>query len=146
MNIKRIGSHTLPLPVRSKARDFGYDLRAAVAVTLEPGKRVTIPTGFAYEFLNDQGAQIWPRSGLAEQYGIDTLAGLVDGGYQGEAKVILINHGDETVSFLAGDRIAQLVIITRVSPSFYSAEMVEVEAFTTDSDRGVAGFGHTGVA
>ncbi|RUT30877.1 dUTP diphosphatase [Pseudomonas sp. PAMC 29040] len=146
MNIKRIGSHTLPLPVRAKARDFGYDLRAAVAVTLEPGKRVTIPTGFAYEFLNDQGAQIWPRSGLAEQYGIDTLAGLVDGGYQGEAKVILINHGDETVSFLAGDRIAQLVIITRVSPSFYSAEMVEVEAFTTDSDRGVAGLGHTGMA
>lgn len=146
MNIKRIGSHTLPLPERSMARDFGYDLRAAVAVTLEPGKRATIPTGFAYEFLNEQGAQIWPRSGLAEKHGIDTLAGLVDGGYQGEAKVILINHGDEPVSFLAGDRIAQLVIITRVSPSFYSDEMVEVEVFTTNSDRGCAGFGHTGEA
>jgi len=146
MNIKRIGSHSLPIPERTKARDFGYDLRTTIPVTLEPGKRVTIPTGFAYEFLAEQGAQVWPRSGLAEKHGIDTMAGLIDGGYQGEAKVILINHGDEAVSFVAGDRIAQLVIITRVSPSFYSSEMVEVEAFTTDSDRGVAGFGHSGLA
>lgn len=146
MNIKRIGTHSLPIPERAKARDFGYDLRTVQAVTLAPRQRATIPTGFAYEFLADQGAQVWPRSGLAEKYGIDTLAGLVDGGYQGEAKVLLINHGDETVSFEAGDRIAQLVIVTRVSPSFFSTELVEVEEFTTASDRGAAGFGHTGTA
>ena len=146
MNIKRIGSHALPIPERSKARDFGYDLRTTQAITLAPGKRATIPTGFAYEFLPDQGDQVWPRSGLADKYGIDTLAGLVDGGYQGEAKVILINHGDEAVTFEAGDRIAQLVIVTRVSPSFFGAELVEVESFTTASDRGSAGFGHTGTA
>ncbi len=99
MNVKRIGSHTLPLPERAKARDFGYDLRTTQAVTLQPRQRATIPTGFAYDFLPDQGAQVWPRSGLAEKHGIDTLAGLVDGGYQGEAKVILINHGDEAVTF-----------------------------------------------
>lgn len=146
MNIKRIGTHNLPVPERSKARDFGYDLRTTQPLTLAPGKRATIPTGFAYDFLADQGAQIWPRSGLAEKHGIDTLAGLVDGGYQGEAKVILINHGDEPVTFEAGDRIAQLVIVTRVLPSFFGTELVEVEEFTTASDRGVGGFGSTGTA
>ena len=144
MNIKRIGSHSLPIPERAKSRDLGYDLRTTQAVTLAPRQRMTIPTGFAYDFLPDQGAQVWPRSGLAENHGIDTLAGLVDGGYQGEAKVILINHGDEAVSFEYGDRIAQLVIVTRVAPTFYGGEMVEVEEFTTASDRGAAGFGHTG--
>lgn len=146
MNIKRIGSHSLPIPERAKARDFGYDLRTTQAVTLAPGQRMKIPTGFAYDFLPDQGAQVWPRSGLADKHGIDTLAGLVDGGYQGEAMVILINHGDEPVTFEAGDRIAQLVIVTRVSPSFFGTELVEVEEFTTASDRGAAGFGHTGTA
>lgn len=60
MNIKRIGSHSLPLPARAMSRDFGYDLRTVHPVTLAPGKRATIPTGFAYEFLHDQGAQVWP--------------------------------------------------------------------------------------
>jgi dUTP pyrophosphatase len=145
MNIKRIGKHSLPLPERTKARDFGYDLRTTQSVMLEPGKRVTLPTGFAYEFLADQGAQIWPRSGLADQYGIDVLAGLVDGGYQGEVKVILINHGPERLEIKAGDRIAQMVIVTRVSPSFFGTELVEVAEFNTASDRGAGGFGHTGL-
>jgi len=146
MKVRRIGTHDLPLPERAKARDFGYDLRTTAAFTIHPGQRLTVPTGFAYDFLVDQGAMIWPRSGLADQHGIDTLAGLVDGGYQGEAKAILINHGHEPVSFEAGDRIAQMVIITRVSPAFFSTEMEEVEEFTTASDRGVGGFGHTGAA
>lgn len=146
MKVKRIGTHDLPLPARSKARDFGYDLRTTKAFTIHPRQRMSVPTGFAYDFLPDQGAMIWPRSGLAEQHGIDTLAGLVDGGYQGEAKAILINHGHEPVSFEAGDRIAQLVIVTRVSPAFYGNEIEEVEEFTTASDRGTAGFGSTGAA
>jgi dUTP pyrophosphatase len=146
MKAKRIGTHDLPLPERAKARDFGYDLRTAHMVYLPPGKRTTIHTGFAYEFLADQGAQIWPRSGLAEKHGIDVLAGLVDGGYQGEVKVILVNHGDEPVTFEAGDRIAQMVIVTRVMPTFFGTELVEVEEFTTASDRGAGGFGHTGAA
>lgn len=146
MKVKRIGTHNLPLPERAKARDFGYDLRAAHGMTINPGGRLTIPTGFAYEFLADQGAQIWPRSGLADKYGIDVLAGLVDGGYQGEVKVILVNHGDEPVMFEAGDRIAQMVIVTRVMPTFFGTELVEVEEFTTASDRGIGGFGHTGAA
>lgn len=146
MKVKRIGTHDLPLPARAKARDFGYDLRTTKAFTIHPRQRLTVPTGFAYDFLADQGATVWPRSGLAEQHGIDTLAGLVDGGYQGEAKAILINHGDEAVTFEAGDRIAQLVIITRVSPAFFGTELEEVEEFTTASDRGAGGFGHTGAA
>lgn len=146
MKVKRIGTHDLPLPARAKARDFGYDLRTTKAFTIHPRQRLTVPTGFAYDFLADQGATVWPRSGLAEQHGIDTLAGLVDGGYQGEAKAILINHGDEAVTFEAGDRIAQLVIITRVSPAFFGNELEEVEEFTTASDRGAGGFGSTGAA
>lgn len=146
MKVQRIGLHDLPLPERAKARDFGYDLRTTQTVTLEPGKRATIPTGWAYEFLPDQGATIWPRSGLADKHGIDVLAGLIDGGYQGEVKVILVNHGDEAVTFVAGDRIAQMVIVTRVMPTFFGTELVEVEEFTTASDRGIGGFGHTGAA
>ena len=146
MKIKRIGVHALPLPERTKERDFGYDLRAVEGFTLEPGKRRSVATGFAFDFVSRQGAQIWPRSGLADKYGIDVLAGLVDGGYQGEVKAILINHGDEPVTFEAGDRIAQLVIITRLSPSNYGPELVEVEDFNTASDRGAGGFGSTGSA
>lgn len=146
MKVKRIGSHDLPLPVREKARDFGYDLRTVYDVTIPPGKRAVVHTGFAYEFLPDQGATIWPRSGLADKHGLDVLAGLIDGGYQGEVKVILINHGEKAVEFVAGDRVAQMVVVVRVSPSFYSDELVEVKDFDTASDRGAAGFGHTGIA
>jgi len=145
MNILRMGDHAFPKPERAKAQDLGYDLRTTLAKVLEPGERFMFPTGFAYEFLPGQGAEVWPRSGLALKYGIDVLAGLIDGGYQGEAMVILINHGKEPVTFEVGDRIAQLKLVERVNPSDYGAELVEVESFITSSDRLASGFGSTGV-
>lgn len=146
MNVIRMGEHDLPLPERAKAHDLGYDLRTTVAKTLAPGERFMFPTGFAFQFLPAQGGLLWPRSGLANKHGIAVMGGVVDGGYQGEVMAILINHGSEPVTFAVGDRIAQMLLVTRVSPSDYGPEMCEVDSFTVASDRGAAGFGSSGLA
>lgn len=140
----RIGRHDLPLPKREKAQDLGFDLRTLVGHTLQPGERFLFPTGFAYQFLPGVGAIIKPRSGLAYKHGIDVMAGVIDGGYQDEVKVLLINHGDRPVQIEEGSRIAQMLIVSRVNVADYGPELVEVQAFTVASDRGTDGFGSTG--
>jgi dUTP pyrophosphatase len=86
--------------------------------------------------------RIAPRSGLAVKHGLDTLAGVVDPDYRGEIKVVLINT-DMRVPFVIkpGYRIAQLIL-----EKYEVADVVEVAEATTDTDRGDAGFGSTGVA
>ncbi|MCK2122150.1 dUTP diphosphatase [Pseudomonas sp. PNPG3] len=145
MNIMRIGSHNLPHPKRAKAKDLGFDLRTTVGHTLEPGARFPFPTGFAFDFPAAHGAIIKPRSGLALDHGIDVMAGVIDGGYQGEVQVLLINLGREPVRISTGDRIAQMLMVKRANVADFGAELVEVDAFTTGTDRGDSGFGSTGI-
>ena len=85
-------------------------------------------------------ARIAPRSGLAVKWGIDVMAGVVDSGYQGEVKVCLINHSEESYFIGKGDRIAQL-ILTIIMPT---SEVVVFEEFEEGSGRGSKGFGSTG--
>ena len=125
----------LPLPAYAKPGDAGLDLRASEAVTLEPGDiivAVAIPEGHA--------GFVLPRSGLAMHKAVTVLnaPGLIDSGYRGELKVLLINHGTGAVGIERGERIAQLVIqpVARV-------RLVEVERLP-DSARGEGGFGSTG--
>jgi dUTP pyrophosphatase len=130
----------LPLPAYAKPGDAGLDLRASEAVTLEPGVRRLVPTGVAVAIPDGHAGFVLPRSGLAMQKGVTVLnaPGLIDSGYRGELKVLLINHGGEVVSIDRGERIAQLVI-----QPVAQARLVEVEGLP-ESARGAAGFGSTG--
>ena len=130
----------LPLPAYAKPGDAGLDLRASEAVTLEPGERRLVPTGLAVAIPEGYAGFVLPRSGLAMQKGVTVLnaPGLIDSGYRGELKVLLINHGAEAVGIERGERIAQLV----VQPVAH-ARLVEGEPLP-DSARGEGGFGSTG--
>jgi len=128
------------MPARAREDDAGLDLYAAQAVTIEPGSRVLVPTGIALAIPPGYAGFVLPRSGLALRHGITALntPGLIDAGYRGEVKVLLINHDRAAATIARGDRIAQLVI-QRVEP----AELVEVDELPP-SDRGGGGFGSTG--
>jgi len=144
VEIKRLsGNEDLPLPVRMSKGASGYDVHAAVTepVTIAPGERRLIPTGFALSMPNGLEAQIRPRSGLAFKHGITTLntPGTVDADYRGEVKVLLFNAGQEDFTVNRGERIAQMVF--QVVPDIELAEVEELD----QTERGAGGFGHTGV-
>jgi dUTP pyrophosphatase len=130
----------LPRPAYAKPGDAGLDLRASEAVTLEPGDRRLVPTGLAVAIPEGHAGFVLPRSGLAMHKAVTVLnaPGLIDSGYRGELKVLLINHGTGSVSIERGERIAQLVI----QPVAH-VRLVEVERLP-DSARGEGGFGSTG--
>lgn len=130
----------LSLPAYAKPGDAGLDLRASEAVTLEPGERRLVPTGLAVAIPEGHAGFVLPRSGLAMHKGVTVLnaPGLIDSGYRGELKVLLINHGAEAVGIQRGERIAQLVV-----QPVARARLVEGE-WLPDSARGEGGFGSTG--
>lgn len=140
--MKLAGNEDLPLPQKMSEAASGYDLHAAVPepVTLAPGERALIPTGFAMAMPIQLEAQIRPRSGLAYKYGITTLnsPGTIDADYRGEVKVLLINHGQEPFVIQRGERIAQMVF--QLVPSVQMKTVTELD----ETVRGIGGFGHTG--
>jgi dUTP pyrophosphatase len=139
--VKRLDP-TIPLPRYAKPDDAGLDLHAAEPTVLKPGERALVPTGLAVAIPKGFAGLVMPRSGLALRHGVTVLnaPGVIDAGYRGELKVLLINHDRTTTATLArGERIAQLVL-TPVS----TAELAEVETLP-DSERGDGGFGSTGV-
>lgn len=135
----------IDLPAYETAGAAGMDLRAALPadapLTLAPGRRALVPTGFIMEVPEGYEAQIRPRSGLAFKNGITCLntPGTVDSDYRGEVKVLLVNLGEADFVIERGMRIAQMVIapVTQVAV----AEVTE----TSDTARGAGGFGSTGV-
>jgi dUTP pyrophosphatase len=144
VEIKRMpGNEDVPLPLKMSAGASGYDVYAAVGepVTIPPGERRLIPTGFALAMPNGLEAQIRPRSGLAYKHGITPLntPGTVDADYRGEVKVLLVNLGSEAFVVQRGERIAQMVFQT--VPDIHLAEVRELD----ETARGAGGFGHTGV-
>jgi dUTP pyrophosphatase len=126
------------VPTRAYDGDAGLDLAACERVVLEPGERATVGTGLAIAIPDGYAGFVQPRSGLAAKNGITIVntPGLVDSGYRGELKVILLNT-DEHEAFVVepGMRIAQLVVmpVPLVDP-------VEVDELP-ESERGVRGFG-----
>ncbi len=132
----------LPLPAYAKPGDAGCDLLAAEDLTLPAGGgRALVPTGLAVAIPEGYAGFVQPRSGLAAKHGVTCLntPGLIDSGYRGELKVLLINTDpDEDFVISRGERIAQLVIQRVEQVTF-----VEVDELT-DSERGAGGFGHTG--
>ena len=140
IEVQRLDSG-LPLPAYAREGDAGLDLYAAETVTLAPGARAAVGTGSAVAIPPGCAGFVLPRSGLALRQGVSLVntPGLIDAGYRGEIRVILINHDLEaTVTVSRGDRIAQLVI-QRVE----AVDLVEVEKLSTTL-RGSGGFGSTG--
>jgi dUTP pyrophosphatase len=131
----------LPLPSYARDDDAGLDLYAADTVTLLPGARAAVGTGIAVAIPAGYAGLVLPRSGLALRHGLSLVntPGLIDAGYRGEIRVLLVNHDvAESVTVKRGDRVAQLVV-QRVE----KAELVEVETLPP-SARGTGGFGSTG--
>jgi len=129
------------LPTRAHAGDAGLDLHALRAATLGPGERALIATGIAVEIEPGHAGLVLPRSGLAARHGISVVnaPGLIDAGYRGELRVLLLNtDASHSFELHAGDRIAQLVLI-----AVAVAEPVEVTQLS-DSPRGSGGFGSSG--
>jgi dUTP pyrophosphatase len=126
------------VPDRAYAGDAGLDLAACERVVLGPGQREVVGTGLAVAIPEGYAGFVQPRSGLAARHGITIVntPGLVDAGYRGEIRVILLNtDADEAFTVEPGMRIAQLVVVP-VS----AVELVEVEELP-ESERGVRGFG-----
>jgi dUTP pyrophosphatase len=131
----------LPLPAYASAGAAGMDVVAAEALTLAPGARHAVATGFAIAIPEGFEVQVRPRSGLALKHGITCLntPGTIDSDYRGEVKVILANLGDQPFPIARGDRIAQLV-----PAPVQRARFAEV-ASLDETARGAGGFGSTGV-
>jgi dUTP pyrophosphatase len=130
----------LPMPAYATAGAAGLDVVAAEDLTLAPGARHAVATGFAIAIPEGYEVQVRPRSGLALKQGITCLntPGTIDSDYRGEVKVILANLGSEPFPVRRGERIAQLV-----PAPVQRAELAEV-AELDDTDRGSNGFGSTG--
>ena len=130
----------LPLPAYATEGAAGMDVVSAEALTLAPGARAAVATGFAIAIPAGHEVQVRPRSGLALKHGVTCLntPGTIDSDYRGEVKVILANLGQDPFAIARGDRIAQLIpaIVLRAS-------IDEVDALE-DTARGAGGFGSTG--
>ncbi len=134
----------LPIPGYMSAHASGADLHAAVAeqLTLLPGGRALVPTGFSIALPPGYEAQVRPRSGLAIRNGVTCLnsPGTIDADYRGEVQVVLANFGTEPFVVRRGDRIAQIVVAPVVRATF---EIVDELPAT---QRGDGGFGSTGLS
>ncbi|MFM7887103.1 MAG: dUTP diphosphatase [Pseudanabaena sp.] len=128
------------IPTYAHIGDAGADVYSVAEVTLQPSDRAAIPTGLAVDIPLGYEIQVRPKSGLALKHGIAVLnsPGTVDAGYRGEIQVIVINLGKEAYTFAKGQKIAQLVLKPVIQ-----AQYIEGELGT--SDRGVGGFGSTGL-
>lgn len=131
----------LPLPSYARPGDAGLDLYSAEDVTLKPGERTAVPTGLAIEIPPGYAGFVQARSGRALREGLALVnaPGLIDAGYRGEIKVIVVNLDPaDPVHVARGDKIAQLVIQPVVA-----VELTEVDDLDA-TERGAAGFGSTG--
>jgi dUTP pyrophosphatase len=129
------------LPTRAHEGDAGLDLYAWEAAHLGPGERWSVGTGIAVEIPDGHAGLVLPRSGLAREHGISVVnsPGLIDSGYRGEVRVLLLNTDPaEVFRVEPGDRIAQLLITPVALPA-----PVEAEALA-ESARGEGGFGSSG--
>jgi dUTP pyrophosphatase len=129
-------------PRRAHEHDAGYDLSCLDDVTLWPGRRRTVDTGVAVALPPGVAGLVTPRSGLASRHGITIVnaPGLIDPGYRGELRVVLLNTGDAPYAARAGDRIAQLLLVPFVAPD---VRVVDELAAPPD-ERGELGYGSSG--
>tara|TARA_Y100000815_G_C13220362_1_gene454074 strand:+ start:159 stop:644 length:486 start_codon:yes stop_codon:yes gene_type:complete len=141
VEVKRLANGDgLPLPAYATSGAAGMDVVSAEDVTIAPGARHPVATGFAMAIPHGYEIQVRPRSGLAFKHGITVpnTPGTIDSDYRGELKVLLINHGTEDFAIARGDRVAQLVLAPVTQASWVVVD--ELDA----TERGEGGFGSTG--
>ena len=146
---------TAQVPFRANESDAGYDLFSTEYVTIEPFQRKLVATGISVEIPPGFYGRIAPRSGLSCKKGIDVMAGVIDSGYRGEVKVLLISFNFEgynlkpnayeamfgssnKIDIKPGDRIAQLII-----EKCYDVDWQQMKTLK-NSERGEGGFGSSG--
>ena len=140
LSIRRLDDG-LPLPAYAHPGDAALDLFSTEDVSLAPGERRAVGTGIAVAVPDDYAGFVQARSGRALKQGLGVVnaPGLIDSGYRGEIKVIVINlDPTEKIEIARGEKIAQLVI-----QAVASVELVEVDDLPP-SERGTGGFGSTG--
>ena len=125
-----------------RAGDAAADLPSRIDVTIKPGQRELVPTGFAVAIPDGYCGLVLPRSGLAHKHGLTVLntPGLIDSGYRGELQVILYNTSDEAVTVEREQRIAQLLILGVPDLAFVLVDELPPSA----DQRGSQGFGSSG--
>jgi dUTP pyrophosphatase len=129
---------TAQLPTKGSPLSAGWDVFCIESVDIPSGRQALLNTGLSINVPPGWYARVAPRSGLAVKHGINVHAGIIDADYTGEVRVALINHGDDTVEFRKGDRIAQL-ILERCG----SGALIEVDTLP-ETQRGAGGLGSTG--
>ena len=130
----------LPFPAYATTGAAGMDVVSAEDVTIAPGARHAVASGFAVAIPEGYEIQVRPRSGLALKHGITVpnTPGTIDSDYRGELKIILINHGTEDFAIARGDRVAQLVLAPVTQGRWNEVDDLDETA------RGAGGFGSTG--
>lgn len=132
-----------PLPTYATSQSAGMDLRANIEspIVLRPMERQLVPTGLHIALPKGYEAQIRPRSGLALKHGITVLnsPGTIDADYRGEIMVLLVNFSTHEFVINDGERIAQMVVARHEQGYFESVTELD------DTERGIGGYGHTGV-
>ena len=140
LRVKRLDPRAV-LPTRAHPGDAGLDLHALDDLELAPGARAQVRTGIAIALPPGTAGLVLPRSGLAARHGIALVnaPGLIDEGYRGELRVLLLNTDREaTFRASAGDRIAQLVVVDVEAPGIVETDDLD------DTARGAGGFGSSG--
>ena len=137
LRFKRLDSRAV-LPARGSSYSAGLDIFCIEDLTIPPGERALARTGLAVAIPEGHYGRIAPRSGLASQKGLDTLAGVIDADYRGEIGCLLYNTGNETIDLPARSKVCQLIIEKIITPAAVWADEI------SDTDRGGGGFGSTG--
>ena len=133
---------SISLPAYAHEGDAGVDLRSTIDCVIEPFERFVVPTGVAFAIPEGYAGLVIPRSGLAAKHGISIVnaPGLIDSGYRGEIKVVLINlDAKKPFEIKTGDRIAQIMFTP------YAQACLEQQATLDETSRGADGFGSSGV-
>jgi dUTP pyrophosphatase len=140
LKVRRLDARAV-LPTRAYAGDAGLDLYALEERELGPGERASIGTGISIQIPEGQAGLVLPRSGLAASHGIAIVnaPGLIDSGYRGEVRVLLLNTDrSRAFTITVGDRVAQLVLVRVETPAVEEVDELAL------SERGDGGFGSSG--
>lgn len=137
LHVKRLHKDAV-LPKHMKKGDAAVDLNACESLVLKAGEKKLVKTGISVAIPEGFAGFVWDRSGLAANHSVHSMAGVVDSGYRGEIKVVLINLGREDFRVERGMRIAQMAI-----QPVSSVDIEEVDELG-ESERGKGGFGSTG--
>lgn len=137
VKILKIDSDAI-IPNYANEDDAGLDLYSVEELIIKPNKRAAIRTGVKMEIPEGYVGLVWDKSGLALNDGIKTMAGVIDSGYRGEIKIVLINLSNQDFEIKKGQKIAQMLIQKIEHPE------IEIAEFLSESGRGEGGFGSTG--